>query len=107
VTSVNTPAPPPPTTDTVAPTVSIASPSDGMKISGRARSVLVSASAADNVGVTKMEVYIDGALRSTSGTGSISYTWDVSRLSKGQHTVLVKAYDAAGNVGQNSVVVKK
>lgn len=106
--SINTTALPPPTsTDTIAPSVSITSPANNSTISGKTKSVTVNASATDNVAVTKMEVYIDGSLKSTSSSGSISYNWNTGKLSRGQHIILVKAYDAAGNVGSTQVVVKK
>ncbi|HUP26059.1 MAG TPA: Ig-like domain-containing protein [Candidatus Limnocylindrales bacterium] len=91
--------------DTVAPSVSLSSPTDGAKIG---RSVSVKASAADNIQVTKLEVYIDGSPR-TSSTGSnfIGYNWNSRKANPGSHTITVKAYDAAGNVGQSSVTVYK
>lgn len=95
---------PPVAPDTVPPTVNIGIPVDGSAVGSR---VTIGASANDNTGVVKMEVYIDGSLRSASSNGSISYTWNSSKASRGIHTILVKAYDAAGNVGQSSIGVIK
>jgi hypothetical protein len=93
--------------DTVAPAVTITSPSDGLVIT-RLKKVSIAANGADNIAVSKMEVYTDGALRASSATGSISYTWSINRSVKaGTHTITVKAYDAAGNVGQSSITVTK
>ncbi|MES2970890.1 MAG: Ig-like domain-containing protein [Patescibacteria group bacterium] len=95
---------PPPSGDTTAPTVQISAPADGSSIGTRAT---ITASSNDNVGVSKMEIYIDGALKASSTGGSISTNWNSRKASKGSHTITVKAYDDAGNVGQSSVGVIK
>jgi hypothetical protein len=65
----------------------------------------VTATASDNVGVTKMEVYIDGALKtSNTNSASISYSWATTGVSNGSHTIQSKAYDAAGNVGSSATL---
>ncbi|MBN1329866.1 MAG: caspase family protein [Candidatus Heimdallarchaeota archaeon] len=82
--------------DTTAPTVSITSPASGATVSG---TTTISASASDNVGVTKVEFYIDGSLKGTDTTSPYSYSWVTTGYSDGSHTIYAKAYDAAGNVG--------
>ena len=47
------------------PTVSITSPAADASISGM---IVVSASAADNIGVTRVEFYLDGALLASDTT---------------------------------------
>lgn len=94
----------PPPSDTVAPTVTNISPRDGTAIG---KSVNVSATASDNVTVIRMEVYVDGALRATSGASSVSFGWNTKSLARGAHTITVKAYDGAGNAGSRSVTVYK
>ena len=87
-------------TDTTAPTTQITSPTNNSTVSG---TVAVTATASDNVGITSLEIYIDGALK-TSGTSSpLNYSWNTSGLS-GSHTIFSKAYDAAGNVGTSTTV---
>jgi len=89
-------------TDTIAPTVSIGSPANGATVSGTTN---VSATAADNVGVTKLEIYIDGALKtSNTNATTLTYSWNTTTAANGSHTVTAKAYDAAGNVGTSSTV---
>ncbi len=84
--------------DATAPTVSISSPAAGATVSGTAT---ITASASDNVGVTKTELWVDGALKSTDGASPWSFAWDTTAAGNGSHTLLVKAYDAAGNSGQS------
>jgi subtilisin family serine protease len=93
-------------TDTTAPTVAITSPANGSKINPRMQNVSVTS--ADNIGVTKLEVYLDGTLACTATASripaSVGFSWDTSRLSAGNHKLQVYAYDAAKNVGQSAVV---
>ena len=88
--------------DTTPPTTSVTAPANGATVSG---TVTVSATGSDNVGVTKMEVYIDGALKtSNTNSTSISYSWNTTGVSNGSHTIQSKAYDAASNVGTSPTV---
>src|SRR5207244_8027868 len=88
--------------DTTVPTTSVTAPANGATVSG---TVSVTATASDNVGVTKMEIYIDGALRtSNTNATSISYSWNTTTFANGSHSIVSKAYDAAGNVGTSSTI---
>ncbi len=91
-----------PPTDTQAPSVTITSPVNGQQVSG---TVVVSATATDDIGVSKVEFLIDGTLKQTSSSAPYSYSFASSSLSVGNHTIVVKAYDAAGNVGTKSLTV--
>ncbi len=103
--SATTLAPPPTNSDLTAPVVKITSPVQGSTVG---RNVNVNATATDNVKVTKMEVYIDGRLKtSNTNSTSISYAWYTRKVAAGSHTITVKAYDAVGNIGQGSVMVNK
>lgn len=92
-------------TDTTAPVVSITSPASGTTLSG---ATTVQASATDASGVTKVEFYVDGTLKSTDTTpdsnGKYSFSLDPSGLASGNHNLTAKAYDAANNSALSSVV---
>ncbi|MFC5525648.1 Ig-like domain-containing protein [Rhodanobacter ginsengisoli] len=83
--------------DTTAPTVSASE-------SGSGGTITFAASATDNVGVTRVEFYVDGALKATDTSSPYAATLDSTTLADGSHTLLAKAYDAAGNVGSSSSV---
>ncbi len=85
--------------DTTAPTVSATETGTSGNIT-----LAASASASDNVGVTKVEFYIDGALGSTATAAPYQASLDYTALSNGTHTLVAEAYDAAGNVGNSSSV---
>jgi len=92
--------------DSIAPVITIASPANGLAITSK--KLTISSTATDNIAVKSMEVYIDGILKASSASGSISYSWAINpKVSKGTHTITVKAYDDAGNIGQSSVSVTK
>jgi hypothetical protein len=82
--------------DTTAPTTSISSPTAGSTVSG---TVTITAAASDNVGVTKVEIYVDGALRTTDTTSPYTWSWNTTTFANSSHTITAKAYDAAGNIG--------
>ena len=83
------------TADVIAPVAVITSPANGITVG---RSVTISVSASDNVGVTQVAIYIDGVLRYTDSTAPYSWSWGTRKVSSGWHTITVKAWDAAGNV---------
>jgi hypothetical protein len=87
--------------DTSAPTVSLSAPAPGSTVSGI---VTVTASASANVGVSRVEFYLDGILKSTSTAVPYSFSWDTTATAYGSHALSAKAYDAAGNVGQTGDV---
>src|SRR5205085_3427113 len=89
------------TPDTTAPSTSITAPANGATVSN---TVSVTASASDNVGVTKVEFYLDGALKSTSTTSPYSWSWNTTGVANGSHSLVSKAYDAAGNIGTSATV---
>jgi hypothetical protein len=80
--------------DSIAPNVTLSSAGCGNSVQG---SVMLSASASDNVGITKVEFLADGSVIATDSEAPFEFTWDTSSASTGQHTIAARAYDAAGN----------
>ena len=64
----------------------------------------VFASAADNVGVARVELYVDSVLRSTRLTGPYTFAVDLAPLAAGTHNAQVRAWDAAGNSASSNTV---
>ncbi|WP_404371742.1 M20/M25/M40 family metallo-hydrolase [Corallococcus coralloides] len=81
-------------TDTTPPTVSLTAPASGATVNG---TTSLTASASDNVGVSRVEFLVDGAVKGTSFASPYSYAWDSRTVANGSHTVAAKAYDSAGN----------
>jgi hypothetical protein len=84
--------------DQTRPTVSITKPANGSTVSG---TVLVTAQAADNVGVSRVELYRDGSLLIANTASTL---WNSNSVRNGEHSIYAKAYDAAGNVGTSDRV---
>ena len=89
--------------DNAAPTVSITSPANGSTVA-RKSTVTITATASDNVGVTRVEFYVDGTLKGTDTTVPYAYTWKVPPQAGRTYQLQAKAYDAAGNITASSLV---
>jgi Zn-dependent metalloprotease len=87
--------------DRTAPTAAITAPTAGSTLAGV---VDVYVDAADNVGVTRVELYVDGQLVATDTLWFWYMTWDTAAFGNGPHTLVAKAYDALNNVGASSPV---
>jgi hypothetical protein len=91
---------PPP--DLTPPTAVMVRPLGGT-VSG---TVVVEATASDNVGVTSVQFKLDGAfLGAADTTAPYSVSWDTTTTADGPHTITAEASDAAGNLGAVSVAV--
>jgi len=82
--------------DTLAPVTSTTSPSNGSTISG---TVTISASATDNVGVTKVEFYQGTVKLGEDASAPYSISWNTTSVTNGSYSLTSRAYDAANNVG--------
>jgi subtilisin family serine protease len=90
--------------DVTPPVAAIRSPASGTSLAGLKRTT-INAVATDNVAVAKLELYIDGALKASTLSGSLSYLWNLSKVAAGSHSIMVKAYDTSGNVNSATVSV--
>ena len=82
--------------DAQAPVVSIPAPAN--LASGLTGTLPVTANATDNVGVTSIEIQIDGQPVGSMGSGaSHSVSIDSNAYASGQHILRARASDAAGN----------
>jgi hypothetical protein len=88
-----------PTSDSTPPVDAIIAPTQGQQV---ANTVSVFVDATDNVGVTKVELYVDEVLYTASTTPPFTIKWSTRKVKAGMHTLKSKAYDWAGNVGVSS-----
>lgn len=89
------------TSDTTAPSTSITSPAGGATVSGTTK---VTASASDDTGVSRVDFYLDGAVRASDTTSPYEWSWDTAADANGTHTLTSRAFDAAGNSATSSGV---
>lgn len=87
--------------DTVAPSATITSPGAGSTVSGL---VPVSVNAADNVGVRRVELKVNGAVVGVADGAPYQFSWDSGGVPNGVANLVAVAYDAAGNAGTSASV---
>jgi len=93
------PTPPPtpvatPAQDRKPPIVSIVSPVSGSLAYGLQG---VDVAAVDNIGVTRVELMVDGMFIAADNASPFGFVWDTTTVAPGWHTLSATAYDAAGN----------
>jgi hypothetical protein len=88
--------------DDTPPDVVITNPTDGATVSG---TVTVQATASDDDGVTKVEFYVDGDLRTSDTVSPYTYTWDTTIESNGNHTLEAIAYDTISQTDSDEISV--
>jgi glucose/arabinose dehydrogenase len=82
--------------DNIAPQVSITNPVDHATVA-RKSNVTLSANASDNVGVTRVEFYVNGALQCTDTSAAYSCNWKVPNPPNRTYQIQARAFDQAGN----------
>jgi len=106
--ATNTPIPatptPTPLPDPISPSVSITSPANGSTIAARS-TVAIQTTASDNIGVTRVEFYVNNSLNCSDIASPYTCFWKVPGAKKKTYTITVRAYDAAGNSSTNSITV--
>lgn len=88
--------------DTTPPSVDITDPKEGTIVSG---TVAITANASDNIGVSRVEFFVDSQLITTDTSAPYSASWDSKSSSNGSHRLTAKAFDAAGNQSTDSYLV--
>jgi thermitase len=80
--------------DSTAPTSSITAPLASATVSGL---VSVNVSAADNVGVARVELKVNNSTVAVDSAAPFGFSWDSTGVANGMATLVATAYDAAGN----------
>jgi hypothetical protein len=88
--------------DRTRPTVRVVSPAGGARLRRRA---VIRAVAADDTEVVRTKLWVDGKLRKTVANGKVVWPWLLRNTRPGRHRIVVRAFDAAGNLGSRSVRV--
>lgn len=86
----------------IPPRVKITSPANYATVRGK---VSVNVHASDNVGVARVEFYVDSKLLNTDLAAPYLLILNTKQLSNGQHTIDAIAYDAAGNNARDTITV--
>jgi len=89
-------------TDSTPPTVAFQAPSSGDTVTGQ---VTIVVAANDNVGVTDVDVSVDGAPLGSISTAPYRITWDTTTAGDGSHVLTATAHDAAGHAASATAMV--
>ncbi|MES2564113.1 MAG: S8 family serine peptidase, partial [Pseudomonadota bacterium] len=85
--------------DTTAPSVAITSPGAGDPVKGL---VAVNVNATDNVGISRVDLLINGVAFASDTTAPYGFSWDTTSMPDGNATLTAYAYDAAGNLASSA-----
>lgn len=97
-TIISIPPSPLPGPDIIAPSVAITAPNNGQLIDKLILpSVNININASDNVGIVRVELYVDGKYIANDTIAPYSFAWNIRRVLAGSHIITARAYDAAGN----------
>jgi M6 family metalloprotease-like protein len=85
-----------------APVVAITAPATGQAVYG---TIPVSVSASSDMGLSRVELYVDAALVQTLTDAPFSFSLDTTTLANARHTLEAVAYDTQGLYGSATVSV--
>lgn len=88
--------------DTAPPTVLITNPADGSTVNG---TITISVQASDNVGISKVEIYIDNELKIEDKVAPYEYIWNTKTYPNGSHTIKAIAYDTSDSNNYHQITV--
>ncbi|MCB2204716.1 Omp28-related outer membrane protein [bacterium] len=91
--------------DIQAPTIGFTTPTSADSLSVGTVDVIVTVS--DNDAVQKVEISLDGTVFATLTGEPWQSSFEAEPLSEGSHELKAVAYDAAGNMGQTKLTLKK
>lgn len=84
-----------PVVDSERPVVAILDPSNGATVSDL---VPVNINATDNVGVVRAELWVNNTSTAVDASSPFAFSWDSNGVANGPANLVVRAFDAAGNV---------
>ena len=88
--------------DTTPPMITLTAPAEAATISG---TVTLTATATDNIGVTKVEFYDNSSLIGNDTSSPYEVSWDSRSVPNDSHLITARAYDAADNASSDANTV--
>ena len=93
--------------DTEKPVVTLLEPTDPYAWDSSVPSLMFKIRSTDNVGVTKIKVYLNDQFQGEWSAANINLSWAYSNAPAGTYTFKAQALDAAGNIGETSITINK
>lgn len=91
-----------PVIDNENPTISIIEPVDGATVEGL---VPVDIEVSDNIGVARVELWVNNTNVAVDSSMPFAFTWDSSSVPNGEINLVTHVFDATGNSSSSSVTV--
>ena len=85
--------------DSTPPDIAIVNPVSGQTVGGQ---VAVDVSIGNGADMTRAELWVDGARVVVDSQAPFAFSWDTTPHAQGGHSLMAKAYDAAGNTGEST-----
>lgn len=92
--------------DYISPSIALTNPAVSPTVVARRSNLTLTAAASDNVGVKKVEFYLNGSLTCTDTVAPYSCNWKTPSYAATVNWYS-KAYDAANNIGSTQIVTVK
>jgi len=90
-----------PVADAQPPTAAISTPANGSTVNGL---LAVNVNAADNVGVTRVDLKLNGNVIASDTSSPYGFSLDTTQMPNGGASLVAVAYDGAGNAGSSAAV---
>jgi hypothetical protein len=84
------------------PVISIVSPTNDQTVNGY---VVIQVNALDDIGISRVEFYVDGFLRTTDTSTPYRYNWDTTAYGNATHFIKAIAYDTSNQIDQHEITV--
>jgi len=88
----------------IPPIVNIPNPKNGATVSGMT-TINANAEAYNGESITRVEFYVDGAIKHTDNISPYEYTWDTTLEKEGNHTIKAIAYDTINQSATDEISV--
>ena len=88
-------------TDDVPPTAALTAPDADLVVSG---TIALSADATDDVGVAQVIFLVDDTFVASDAAAPYDVSWDTLLVDNGAHALVVRAFDAAGNMTSSDAI---
>lgn len=88
--------------DSTPPSVSIPAPTGDSRVSG---TVIFRANAYDNVGISKVDFYVDNVLLYSDASYPFTYSWNTTGYNNGAHTLRAVVTDTSNFTAENTLAV--
>lgn len=89
------------TVDNTSPVIQVLSPADNARVAAENGIIMLSAQVSDNVGLARVEFWLDNQKLEERSSAPYTVLWQASQ---GDHTLVIKAFDTAGNESDSNKI---